>query len=100
MVEGEFAMKELIKKNWKYRPFYDESNYIDVILPEEKIHLTDDGKWIIIGWPGVDGITFRIKANATSPIVYVHYPIEDEIHQIASDIEDLISKWKGNKIIL
>jgi hypothetical protein len=82
------------------QPYYCEECFIDVILPGDKIHADETGNWLVIGWPGVDGIEFRMKNNAAEKIIYAYYPVEQEHIIIAESRDDLIKKWVNHSIDL
>lgn len=84
----------------QFPAYYCEKSFIDVVLPADEIKTDDTNQWLIIGSPGVDGIEFRVKNQNPDTTVYVYYPIDDEHIWIANSVEDLISKWKEEKVVL
>lgn len=60
----------------EFTPYFCGYNIVDIILPADSIEEDETKEWLIIGWPGVDGIQFRVKASDPDQAVYVFYPIE------------------------
>lgn len=83
----------------KFTPYYCEKSQIDVILPPEKIAMDSTKQWLIIGYPGVDGIEFRINRNQKDSKIFAFYPIEETYIEVANSDKELIDKWKTGKII-
>ena len=83
-----------------FPPYYCKESFVDVVLPVDEIKTDESNKWLIIGYPGVDGIEFRIKKDEQENIVYVFYPIDNEHIKIADSPEELIRKWKEGKLVL
>ena len=86
--------------NKSFPAYYCEASLVDVVLPISKIKTDEFNRWYIIGYPGVDGIEFRVKENVQENIVYAYYPIDDEHVKIAGSVEQLIEKWKDGNIVL
>jgi len=79
--------------------YYCKKNQVQVLLSEKNWALDKTNDWIVIGYPGVDGMSFNIRTKSDDKSVYLHYPIDDEFVKIATSISDLIKKWKENKLI-
>ncbi|MEM6846131.1 MAG: hypothetical protein AAF944_01860 [Bacteroidota bacterium] len=73
---------------------------VDVILPTKDIKPDESNQWLIIGYPGVDGIEFRVKLDKQESAIYAFYPIDDEHIKIANSPNDLIQKWMAKELIL
>ena len=86
--------------NRSFPVHYCEASLVDVVLPISKIKTDEFDCWYIIGYPGVDGIEFRVKKNVQKNTVYVYYPIDDKRVKIADLVEELIKKWKDGNIVL
>jgi hypothetical protein len=84
----------------EFTPYFCEDNIVDIILPADRIEEDETKEWLIIGWPGVDGIQFRVKSKDADQTVYAFYPIEQEYIKIADSDKDLIEKWKSEQVIL
>ncbi|MDO1451968.1 hypothetical protein Q0590_37210 [Rhodocytophaga aerolata] len=84
----------------QFPAYYCQEAFIDVVLPADEIKIDESNQWLIIGYPGVDGIEFRVYKHKRDAAVYAYYPIDDEHIWIANSAEDLISKWKEGKIVL
>lgn len=82
----------------KFPEYYCEESFVNVIMPIQKIKTDESKEWLIIGWPGVDGIEFRVKNVVSDNAVYAYYPIEDEHIKIAESAEELIEKWKTGEL--
>ncbi|MBC7864575.1 MAG: hypothetical protein IAF38_16495 [Bacteroidia bacterium] len=80
--------------------YYCEENQVEVVLANDKFHLSPDRNYVVIGYAGVDGIEFQIKNNSEDKTVFAFYPIEEEHIEIAKDAADLVIKWKNGEIIL
>jgi hypothetical protein len=80
-------------------PFYCNECHIDVILPQEWIKPDNSGYWLIIGFPGIDGLEFRMKNNSEEKTVYAFLPNENRHRTVASSPEELVKKWKENALI-
>lgn len=81
----------------RYPSFYCKTLQVHVILPLEQIKKDASGKWLIIGYSGVDGIEFRVEYLEIESKVYAYYPIESEFCEIAKNADDLILKWENGK---
>jgi|GEM_PF-6229919 len=84
----------------QFTPYFCEDNLVDIILPADKIEEDQTKEWLIIGWPGVDGIQFRVKSKDPDQAVFAFYPIEQVHIKIADSDKDLIEKWKSGQITL
>ena len=84
----------------KFTPYYCNEALVDVVLSSERIVTDETGEWLVIGYPGVDGIEFRTRVNETESYIYAFYPIEKRYTKIADSADDLLAKWKANKIFL
>lgn len=73
---------------------------IQVVLPEKDFYKDETNNWRIIGYLGSDGIQFRQKNEDQGDTIYAYFPIEGNHDEVAESIEDLILKWKTNKLIL
>ncbi len=73
---------------------------IQVVLPKDQYYKDETNSWKVIGFPGVDGIEFRQKLETQDQTIFAYYPIEGLHIEKANSIEDLILKWKANKIVL
>jgi hypothetical protein len=82
----------------QFPSYYCQESFIDVVLSADEIKADASSRWLIIGYPGVDGIEFRVKKYGSDKTVYAYYPIDDEHVHIADSVEDLIEKWKEGKI--
>lgn len=82
----------------EFTPYFCDDSIIDVILPGDRIEEDETKEWLIIGWPGVDGIQFRVKSKETDQSVYAFYPFEQEYVKIADSDKDLIEKWKAGQV--
>jgi hypothetical protein len=80
--------------------FYCKKSFIQVLLKTDERRLDSTQKWLIVGYPGVDGITFTMKAQSEGKSIYAHYPYEDEYIKIATSESNLIEKWKSNQLKL
>ena len=80
-------------------PYYCKECHIDVILPDEWIKTDATGSWLIIGFPGVDGLEFRMKNNSDEKTVFAFLPYENTHRAVARSPEDLVKKWKENALI-
>jgi uncharacterized protein (DUF433 family) len=89
-----------IFKNLNIEPYYCNLTETNVIYDSADMYVVESRKFIVIGSPCVDGIEFRIKYNSFSTVVFAYYPIEDKSIKIADSPNDLVDKWKMNKIIL
>jgi hypothetical protein len=84
---------------WREIPeFFCPDSEVDVVLPSKSIIADETGDWLIIGWPGVDGIQFRMQNGSFDETVYAYYPYDDEHVKIAESAADLIQKWKSGDI--
>lgn len=97
LLVGVYALYVLV---FSHPGYFDQNNQVDLVLPQQKWKTSSDSKFMVIGRPGTDGITFQIAKNAKNFEVYAHYPILNERVKIARNIEELIVKWKQGKIIL
>lgn len=75
--------------------YFCEESFVNVILPFDEIKTDESKKWLIIGWPGVDGVEFRVKKEAEDKAVYAYYSVEDEHIKIAESPVELIERWKN-----
>ena len=92
------ASRHRMKK--EFTPYFCQENIVDIILPANRIEEDGTREWLIIGWPGVDGIQFRVKSNNTDQSVFAYYPIECEYIKVANSDIDLIEKWKSGQLEL
>ncbi|MCD6065325.1 MAG: hypothetical protein K0S33_151 [Bacteroidetes bacterium] len=81
-------------------PYYCEDAQIDVILPADRFYTDPSGDYLVIGYPGVDGIEFRLKTNVNDMTVYAFYPIGQEHIEIAQTPAELVRKWKEGILVL
>lgn len=81
-------------------PYHCPDTSVDVVLPDERIVLDETMNWYVIGFPGVDGIEFRMRVNETGSEVFAFYPLELRYVKVADSPEDLIIKWKHDKVML
>lgn len=81
-------------------PYYCPETSVDVVLPNDRIVLDKTMDWYVIGFSGVDGIEFRMRAKETGSEVFAFYPIESRYVKVADSPDDLISMWKLDKIML
>ena len=82
----------------EFTPYFCDDSIVDVVLPADRIELDETKEWLIIGWPGFDGIQFRVKLKGADQTVYTFYPIEQEYIKIADSDKDLIEKWKSGQV--
>jgi len=67
-----------------------------VVLPvqeRKKSHWNDN---LVVGHPGFDGVEFQVAKGSQK--ILALYPNTDEIGVVASDLEDLVRKWKMDSI--
>jgi hypothetical protein len=84
----------------EFTPYFCEQSIVDIVLPADRIEEDETKEWLIIGWPGVDGIQFRVKSKNADQSIYAFYPIQQAYVKIADSDKDLIDKWKSGEIIL
>jgi hypothetical protein len=84
----------------EFTPYFCRDNNVDVILPPDKIKEDETKEWLVIGWPGVDGIQFRVKSIDNDQSIFAFYPMEQEYIKVADSDNDLIEKWKSGKLKL
>jgi hypothetical protein len=87
-----WTVAEVVKQNLWYRSASAKETY-------ER----DFSKVVFFADAGSDGILFGFpvtEGQACAPNIVVWYPIEDEIQDIASSVEDFIGKWLTNTIWL
>lgn len=77
--------------------FFCEESYVDVILASDKFKVDDTNEYLIIGFPGADGIEFRIKKNGDMT-VFAYYPYENIHIKVADTPQELIRKWKEGSL--
>ncbi len=82
----------------QFPAYYCEESCVDVVLPATEIKTDDSTQWLIIGYPGVDGIEFRVSKYEADTTVYAYYPIDDTHIRIADSAHHLIEGWKQGKI--
>jgi hypothetical protein len=81
-------------------PYYCPETAVHIVLPIDRIVLDETRDWYVIGFPGVDGIEFRMSATETDAAVFAFYPIESRYVKVADSPDDLITRWKLDKVIL
>ena len=84
----------------KFNPYFCQDSLVDIILPADKIEEDETKEWLIIGWPGIDGIQFMVKSIDNDQSIYAFYPIEQEYIKVADSDIDLIEKWKSGQLVL
>ncbi len=77
---------------------YDESAYIWYILKEAELEIDEHRKALIIGRPGVDGISFCYRSEQDG--IWAHYPIEEEWLYLCKTLGELEKMWKKGTLIL
>lgn len=83
-----------------FSKYYCEESFIYVVLLEDEIKMDKSKDWLIIGFPGVDGIEFRVKSDQSQDTVFAFYPFDNEHMKIADSAEHLVLKWKAGVIVL
>ncbi len=83
-----------------FSPYYCNETFVDIVLPEDRIVTDETGEWFIIGYAGVDGITFRAGIHENDSTIYAFYPLQQEYVKVADSADDLIAKWKDNQVHL
>lgn len=60
--------------------------------------LSDDGSWLDIGGPGVDGICWALVRGRRG--VFAYYPMEETFLWKAEDVPALIRGWVAGEIFV
>ena len=68
--------------------------------PDLKLKENETKEWLIIGWPGVDGIEFRVKSDSCDQSIFAFYPTTKDYVKVADSDTDLIEKWRSGKFTL
>lgn len=92
------ALTDITIMKKEFTPYYCQDSFVDVILPPDRIKNDETNEWIIIGWPGVDGIEFRVKSNNSDRSIFAFYPIEQNYVKVADSDKDLIDKWRSGEL--
>lgn len=56
------------------------------------------GRYLAIGAPGVDGIRYVLRPSL--PEVFAHYPLDDDLSEVASSVYGLLQKWAAGELRL
>lgn len=56
----------------------------------------DPDSFLVIGWPGTDGILFGLKPER--PDVYAYMPIDNELVWKAKSVSDLVLGWIEGRV--
>lgn len=76
--------------------FYSAKDQYWLIRPKVDWKLRDEGIWLEVGGPGVDGISFALKKEEEG--VFAYYPVDREFAWKAKDGASLISGWLEGSI--
>jgi hypothetical protein len=67
-----------------------------VLRPVAEWVLHEEGGWLDVGGPGVDGISWALRSGEAG--VFAYYPIDAEFVWKAADAASLVSGWEGGEI--
>ena len=76
--------------------FYSATEQYWLLRPSAEWKLHEEGCWLEVGGPGVDGISFALKKAEEG--VFAYYPIDREFVWKAKDGASLISGWLDGSI--
>lgn len=77
---------------------WDADAQIWYVEPAEGLVEDANRGFLIIGRPGVDGITWGYRKGR--PGIWVHYPLEDRFEHIADSATALHERWRSGQILL
>lgn len=77
---------------------FDEDAQIQLLLASESLLADFDTGELVIGYAGVDGIYFCLLKN--QPGVWANYGIDDEHVSVAESVDEFVSKWQAQQIVL
>ncbi len=74
---------------------YDEEAHIWFLEPADRYEIDEDRDFLVVGRPGVDGITFGYRGGMQG--FWGFYPIEQRFELLAATLSEFIDGWyKGN----
>jgi hypothetical protein len=75
---------------------YSELEQLWIIIPEQKLIISDDHGAIFFGNLGVDGLQIAFRAGCTG--VWVFYPYDCEWVQKSDSIRKFLDGWRSGSI--
>jgi hypothetical protein len=76
--------------------FYSTTEQNWLLRPSADWKLHEEGSWLEVGGPGVDGISFALRKECGG--VFAYYPLGREFVWKAKDGASLISGWVDGSI--
>ena len=76
--------------------YYSPTEQYWLVRPKDDWAVRDNGRWLEIGGPGVDGISWALKRGENG--VFAYYPIENLFLWKAKDVESLLVGWRDGDI--
>lgn len=76
--------------------YYSEAEYNWLLRPSDKWEIRDEGAWLEVGGPGVDGISFALRRGEEG--IFAYYPFDGEFVWKAKDGESLVAGWIAGTI--
>jgi len=76
--------------------YYCERSFVWVVLPENDRTKSTWNENLVVGHPGFDGVEFQVDEDSAGILAF--YPNTDEIGWVAESLEDLVERWKSDRI--
>lgn len=83
---------------WSEKGYWDEEAQLELIVPADQVEEIPGHAFLAIGRPGVDGISFGYRKGHAG--VWAFYPTEETFVLIAATTEELVQKWRTDRISL
>lgn len=83
---------------WSEQGYWDEEAQLDLIVPADEVEEMPEHSFLSVGRPGVDGIAFGYRKGHAG--VWAFYPMEGTFVPAAATTEELVEKWRTDRLSL
>ena len=97
-LEERFVCSEYFESAWALSGLYDESSQLRLVLPESEIELAEQGEFLGVARPGVDGILFGYRAGRSG--VWACYPGSGEFKFMSPSLAGLVEGWRNGSLFV
>ena len=93
-----FSCEDYFESEYRKTGYWSAEEGLMLVVADSEIEeiSTRDGTFLIVGRPGVDGLSFGYRQGMTG--LWAYHPIEQSFSYMSNSVAELVSGWTSGEL--